>query len=524
MADEKQKVDLNKTKTDLLGLDKDEKAQLIRIQQDYQFYIGCYTKEDRDKYSNFVQNDMLGQTWFLSEDKLDYIPSVVVDNKVSELIGKQARFFLGVPPYLLFKLKDNNIGGDNSHDKDKLERFRVFIDSILDDNQFWSNMLKAFRLATVTKRILLRIEANPGEDIKLYYHDVCDFNYRTDKQGRLVEVKFVTYIGYDETKEKEMFKRFTYFLVDNMRDETNTEIKCRLKEEYFYHDDLENPFDESEVETIYSRIPAVVFINEPDLFEPSGKSDVTLLKGLQNQYNRKLSDFSDALRFQMFGNTTFIDATEETVNVCKIAPNSVFAVETTDEAKEHNMQAQVHRTESSFSNAEPVMSYLQMLRDSMGDKLAIPKKDELKEVPSAKALKFIYNDLIARCHEKWQDWEPGIFTIIDLIIESCSKLNIYEDFQTEWLNLEYTMLLKKNFPIPDDEEDAKRLAMEEVNNNVRSHRNYLKDYGTEEDYNEAFKEIVEDLQIINESEMDPISKSLVLEQQKNNSNLENGDE
>ena len=74
------------------------------------------------------------------------------------------------------------------------------------------------------------------------------------------------------------------------------------------------------------------------------------------------------------------------------------------------------------------------------------------------------------------------------------------------------MILKKNYPIPDDEEDAKRLAMEEVAADVRSHRSYIKDYGSDEDYEELFKEVIEDNQMINESTMDPISRQLSIEQ------------
>lgn len=493
----KVQVDLNEKKLDLLELTSEEKKELTDIKEYYYFYKGAYSQDEIKLYNKKT----LGQSW-LNNENVKYTPSQVIDNKTQELINKQSRFFLGREPFLLFKLIDTET--ENNKDiRDSLERYRVFIDGIFEDNRFWTNMMKAFKLATVTKRILARIEANQNEPVKIYFHDVCDFNYVLDKNDRLIQLKLVNYLGYNETDNTENFVRYTYYL-----DVHKEKEQCMLKKEYFKHTDTKNAYKTVEEPIVFNEIPAIVFFNERDLFEKKGKSDIELLKDLQCQYNRRLSDFSDALRFQMFGGTSVIDGSEETVNNLVIAPNSLMAVETSSTAKDSGQQAKISRVESSFSNAEPVMNFLELLSNSMGDKLCIPRKESLKDIPSAKALKFLYNDLIARCDEKWKDWEPGIFKLIDLIVFSCSELNCYEEFDRSWLNIKYTKVLQKNFPIPNDEEDAKRLAIEEVNANVRSHRNYIKEYGNEEDYDEAFKEIIDDLQIINESEMDPISKTL----------------
>ena len=42
--------------------------------------------------------------------------------------------------------------------------------------------------------------------------------------------------------------------------------------------------------------------------------DVTDLRDSQNQYNRRNSDFADALRFQLFGAEAVIDGKEEDIN------------------------------------------------------------------------------------------------------------------------------------------------------------------------------------------------------------------
>ena len=514
----KKEINKSDVKLNLLGLTTEEKTELNEIKEDYMFYFGAFTKEQVKEYKDKTDKSQLGQSWFI-DDKLDYVPSQVVDNITQELIKKQARFFLGREPNLLFKLKDKKIGTDNKEEKEKLEQFRMFIDEILENNSFWPDMLKNFKLASITRRILVRLEANEGEPIKIHSHDVCDFSYSLDSQGDLNRLRLVSYLGYDEEEEDHMFARYTYYLESNV---DGSDVRCMMLTEEFYSSDTINPIGgkQDPVRTIYTRIPAVLFFNERDLFNPTGISDIQQLKGLQNQYNRRFSDFADALRFNMFGSTSIIDGDPEDVNNITVAPGSIIAVGTENTAKDSNKQAQIKIIESNFSNAEPVEKFLEMIRNSMGDKLAIPRKDALKEIPSAKALKFIYNDLIARCDEKWKDWEPGIFKLIKLIIESCDKLNCYDDFDKSFLNLDYSMILKKNYPIPDDEEDAKRLAMEEVQANVRSHRSYIKDYGSDEDYEELFKEVIEDNQRINESTMDPISRVLADEQNSSNELVE----
>ncbi|MBY2561021.1 phage portal protein, partial [Clostridioides difficile] len=164
-----------------------------------------------------------------------------------------------------------------------------------------------------------------------------------------------------------------------------------------------------------------------------------------------------------------------------------------------------------FSSAEPINMFLKRLEDSMSDKLSIPKPEQLLNIPSAKALKYIYYDLIARCYEKWNDWEPGIKLLIDLIIEACDKLNCYDNYDKTWTKLDYLIVLEKKFPIPEDEEDNKRLAMEEVNNNVRSHRSYIKDFGSDDDYETSFNEVLEDIEKIQSVEQDQFRKDADIE-------------
>ncbi|MBU3205139.1 phage portal protein [Clostridium algidicarnis] len=477
-------------KETLLKLSDKEKKEREKARKDFFFYLG----ETENKESAIADNALLGQSWITLDD-LDYVPSQVIDNKIKPLINKQARFMFGKEPDILFKPLDNK-------DKETCEELRQYVDAILNASKFWSNTFKAFRLASVTKRVMLRLEANPGQPIRLYWHDINDFNYEVDpnditKLNKVTLVRQGTSTANKEQSEQ-IWYRYTYYIKNK---DDSEELSCYLKVETYKGNSLDVPISVEDKETGLSKIPCWVIANEQSIVSPHGQSDIKDLKPLQDSYNRRLSDFNDSLRFLMFGQTAIIDATKDTVNACNIAPNALMALKSMEDA-EGNKQAKVLRVESNFTNAEPVKMYLKLLEDSMYEKLGIPKPESMQQVPSAKSIKYMYTELVARCEEKWHDWEPTIRSMLRLIVEACGKFNCYEDWNHDWDNLMYSIVLNKNYPIPEDEEDAKRLAMEEVNSNVRSHRSYIKDFSNDEDVDNALKEICEDITSITAAEQE----------------------
>ena len=470
----------------LLQLSDEEIFDRKKAKKDFFFYMGACEDEEAAK----LDEDLLGQTW-LTADRLDYKPSKLIDNKTKKLIKKQARFMLGDEPTLLFKARDLN-------DKEEVENLRIFIDDILNSNHFWSQTLQAFRLATVTRQVLLRIEANPGQAIKINYHDYNDFKYIKNTQGQLTQVYFVRQrpdtIGLPE--EEQIWHRFIYSLESNNKEE----VICILKEEEFKGDNLEKPINTIISNTGLHKIPCFLIVNDIDMINTNGESDIRDLKVLQDMYNRRFSDFADALRFQMFDQSVVTDATDESVETINIAPNALVCLKSRNDKE--GTKAEFKKVSSSFSSSEPINTFLDRIDKAMRECLDMPDKSELNKAVSAKAIKYLYNDLIARCEEKWKFIEPQIRAMIRLIINCCDLFNIYPAWNNNWNSLQFSIVLQKNYPLPEDVEDQKKLALEEVTTNVKSIRDYIKDYGNNEDVEKTFKEILEDLQAINEVNQD----------------------
>ncbi|MCD3217474.1 phage portal protein [Clostridium botulinum] len=455
-------ADIRKKLLCFTAKDVEERKQALKY---LLFYLGACNNVD-----SVMDKDLMGQSW-LNPDNLDYIPAQVIDNKVKALISKQARFMFGQKPNLLFK----SISGD----REKCEELRQFVDSILNSNEFWSVTLKAFKLATITKKVLLRIEANEGKPIKIFYHNINDFKYEIDP----LDARKLNKIIIVRKSSNELWKRYTYFL----KIDTQGIEKCYLKTEIF-GSDLSKPLDVKIDDTKLNKMPCWLIVNEKGVSDVNGISDIEDLISLQNEINRKTSDFSDALKFDMFGQTAIIDGTEDSVNKSKIAPNALLPVVSIEGKK-----AEVKKVESTFQNAEAVEKFLKRMENSMYEKLSIPRPEQIKNIPSAKTLKYIYSELVARCSEKWNDWEPAIRHMIRFIISACAKFNCYNNWDHSWDELLFNIVIKKNYPIPEDEDDKKRLAMEEVRLNVKSHKSYIKDFTDDEDAENIFKEICEEV-------------------------------
>ena len=295
------------------------------------------------------------------------------------------------------------------------------------------------------------------------------------------------------------------------------EYKPFYKKETYLNSELHEELTIDNEITISKTIPCWLIKNAGELNSKFGESDVTDLVDSQNQYNKRNSDFADALRFQMFGAEAIIDGKEDDVNKLTVAPNALHAIRTSDEAMAMGKQATIQRQEYNIGNSGAIDAYLNRCDSDMREMLDMPKITDLNNIPSAKAMGYLYNDLMARCDEKFNDWEKPLLNLIDFIIEvgSFCYPGIFDKY---WLLMNYTKIIKRNVPLPSDEDDKKDKAMDEVDRKVRSRKSYIKEFTNEEDAEKAFEEILEETTMLQNaqdsmlkdtnSEIDDINKQL----------------
>ncbi|MFV3012988.1 phage portal protein [Clostridium botulinum] len=492
----------------LLKLPDNEIAERKRVFTDYYYYKGKSIDLEKAKDNPALY----GQNWPV-DDNVDYKPTQDIRNKVKPLLKKQARWMFGKKPTLIFK-------ADDLKDKEQCEELRKFIEDVLEYNNFWNNTRKAFLEATIKKRVLLRAEANPGQPVVIKYESIENFFYK-EKNGKLLKAIFFEENEmnvYREDKDKLYYLHTYYYKVD----EDTKALQAWYRKETYKNTDLQKELTIDQ-DTGFSTIPCWLIRNGGELNNTFGESDITDLRDAQNQYNKRNSDFADALRFQMFGSESIIDGNEDDVNRLTIAPNAVHAIKTRDEALAEGKQATIQRQEYNIGSSSALDSYLDRADSDMKETLDMPKISDLNNIPSAKAMIYLYNDLIARCEEKFNDWEKPLLSLMNFIIEVGSVC--YPGiFNKAWLNMRYTKLIKQNYPIPNDEDEKKTLAMKEVESDVRSRKSYIKEYSDEEDVEKAFDEILEEKAMIVNAESDQYNKVLdneldILDDKSNNKGI-----
>ncbi|KOR24183.1 phage portal protein [Clostridium sp. L74] len=476
----------------LLKLPDNEIAERKRVFTDYYYYKGKSIDLEKAKDNP----TLYGQNWPI-DDNVDYKPTQDIRNKVKPLLKKQARWMFGKKPTIIFK-------ADDLKDKEQCEELRKFIEDVFENNNFWNDTRKAFLEATIKKRVLLRAEANPGEPIVIKYESIENFFYK-ERNGKLLKTIFFEEDEMNVYKEEDKDKIYYLHTYYYKMDKTIGTPQAWYKKETYKNTDL---IEKIEYDTGFSAIPCWLIRNGGELNNTFGESDITDLRDAQNQYNKRNSDFADALRFQMFGSEAIIDANEDDVNRLTIAPNAVHAIKTRDEVLAEGMQATIQRQEYNIGSSSALDSYLDRADSDMKETLDMPKISDLNNIPSAKAMIYLYNDLIARCEEKWNDWEPVFKDLIEYVIE-VSKHCYGGCFKEEWRALKYTTLFTHNYPLPSDEEDKKKLALDEVEKNARSIRNYMKEFSNEEDIEKALSEVIDEVTKLNEARMaDSFQKSI----------------
>lgn len=498
---------INTIKNSLLQLPFSEKREREIIRKNYLFYDGkCkiplkYVGEDKA---------LLGQNWEVT-DNCDYTPTQEIRNKIKPLLKKQARWMFGVEPTIKFKADDKKA-------KDSSELLRKFIEDILDNNNFWPTTKQAFLEATIKKRVLLRVEANPNYPLIIKYESIENFYYK-EQNGKLL---YVTFFEEDEENalknaaSEKIYYMHTYFY--RFDDKDNPQA-CYRKEVYFdieLQNDLTKEFD-----TGFTVIPCWLIKNGGELNNSFGESDIEELIDIQMQYNKTISDFRDALKFQMFGSEAVIDGHEDDVNSFTVAPGALHAVRTRDDVVSagSGKQAQVTRLEYNMGNSAAVESYLNRAESDMNFIMDMPRLSDLSNIPSAKAMGYLYNDLIARCEEKWNDWSPafiGLFEFIKEVAVVCYP-GIYKK---EWNDIKYSTIFEHNYPLPSDEEGKKDLAMKEVDAGVRSHKSYMRDFTDVENAEDEWNDILKEKAQLANSQ-DSIPSGLQGELNSINSNLDN---
>ena len=112
-------------------------------------------------------------------------------------------------------------------------------------------------------------------------------------------------------------------------------------------------------------------------------------------------------------------------------------------------------------------------------------------------MKAIYWNLMAVCDEDWTEWGPALEQMVDYIFRMVDIYNLYG--ARNIARYETTLNIERYYPIQEEENDQKRIDMEEVVHEVRSRRSYMKKWGEYEDIDSELEQIQREKAMLQDS-------------------------
>lgn len=395
-------------------------------------------------------------------------------NWIKKLINDESRHMCARAPELRIMPRD-------AKDQAAADELTEWLEDVLDKNAWGEQLLKGARDAFIGKRVALKLAWEDGMP-RLRFAPSLEFIYDTgDRDPRRVDKAVFFYGTTPETvtdKNRQRIWRQRYEMRDG---------RCWLDE------GLYNGFGAPVEITCENRdtgldfVPVFVIVNGGLSGDLLGESDVAELSGSQAAYDRTKSDDLDALKYQMFGQKVFTDASQESMESIVIAPNAMIDLQT-DASSPHQARAQV--LETTFAYGEHMTQSLDRIQNDMHELLSVPRiTPELLTGlgTSGKAMRALYWSLNCRCEERWASgWDAAITWMVESMFK-LARLN-----GVKLPELVYTLNIEHLYPIMDDEEEERDRDLNEVHAQARSRRSYIEkwqpDAEPEGELNQILKE------------------------------------
>lgn len=435
----------------------------LRTQMDAS-YAGRLWQDIQENIRLYDVYDGPGQMWSTNA-KLDYKPTKRITNHIRHLINEEARFmFSRAPEITIVPVLDGEGEAGDETNKALCKELESHIREVLEQSGWQRKLAMAGRDCFIGKRVALKVSGRRGQIPRVqlrpsleFYHDV---EFGDDE--KLTRIIF----SYNQNNESELAKQRIWaqtYTLENGR--------CYLdKAVYDGHGVPVSGVKPRAREPLFlPYIPVHIIVNDGLLGDTIGQSDVVALEALQNAYNRMTSDDQDALRFNMFPQRIFTDASEESLEKIQISPGSMVDLQTDPAATDR--QAKFGVLEPGFNYNDRLENAIERVNSDMYELLGVPKattEDYKGMGVSGKAMRALYWPLISRCEEKWATWGTALKWMVRCLVD-IDRSHGANRFATA----RYIVQIEHLYPITDDEEAERLNDLTEVMRQARSKKAYI---------------------------------------------------
>lgn len=404
-------------------------------------------------------------------------------NWIKKLINDESRHMCARPPEIRIKAKDG------MRDDEAAEKLNDWLEDMLARNDFSEQLLKATRDAFVGKRVALKLTYEPKEGVRFRFAPSPEFFYEVDDcHPRRVTKALFCYFTTPDTVTDRARQRFW-----KQRYEMKNGV-CYLDEGLYDGYGTPVRIDHSHHCTGLDFVPVFVVVNGGLSGDLLGESDVAELIGSQNAYNRAGNDDLEALRYQMFGQKLFIDASPESVENIQIAPNAMIDLQT-EPGCAHQAKAQV--LETSFAYGDHLTQTLDRLKGDMHELVSVPRitPDLLTGLGSSgKAMRALYWTLECRCEERWASgWDAMLRWLVDAAMKLARRAG------EKLPKIDYTLAIEHMYPVMDDSDEERAQDLLEVAQQARSRKNFISKWQPDDDADAELEQIMREKRMLEDA-------------------------
>lgn len=426
----------------------------------------------------------------------DYVPATLRYKMAASLVNKEARFMFANPPTITIDPK-GDVGKVPQKSRDMLTVHSDMITTILQENNFEEQIIKAAKDCFIGKRCAAMVNFNPDDGVTITFLPSTQFIYETKLGNPSVITKFVAFMVVQDSRSltnKRIFKK-KFELIDDV-----------VYLEEMLYDGRGAIVDEitEYQETLIPMIPAVVFVNDGLTGEIRGESEIELLKGYEQWYSKLSNADIDAERKSMNPIKYGIDLDRSSTKNLSTAAGSFW-----DLGSDQNLDkpsVAIGMLESDMGYSEALRTSLDRIKTVGYEQVDMPNitlETMTGAITSGKALKAIYWPLIVRCKEKMTMWAPNFRQMVNIIIQGAY---VYPETVKKYISeplvpVDYEIKIEANTPLPEDEIEEKQQDLSEVEMSVMSRRDYMKKWRglTDDEAEEELEQIARERQTIEES-------------------------
>jgi len=281
-----------------------------------------------------------------------------------------------------------------------------------------------------------------------------------DDYEKLVKVHFVAF------KSEDLIWKQTFEMIDSkcLFQEATYNVKMNLKIE----DVIQAPIFLGKGNKYLDFIPVYIIPNNPAIGMTFGYSELIDLIPIIDELDKKYSDSSDALRFEMFAITIMLNIKQFTdakgqKGQPKTKPGAVWNLIS---AGTGDVKPDIFKLESRFSYTETLKNHMDNLKNVMFELSSViqinPETITNLGNLSGVALKLMYASMISKTNTKNTIWKPKLS---EMYKDSLKMRSVYEAYSyPEDVDVE----IITRMPVPSNEKEEVEIAIQKISANLSS--------------------------------------------------------